>query len=153
LKEALSWEEPRLVQQDWTVTWKNRYFQIAKQHEGLCLARKNVIVRELRCGMVQLLAGTERLRFKELPARPRRGTSRIRILKGKSPPALSHPWRKLGAALGTPFWRDIKKQGRAARQASVGLQSTSASLRSPSVPLKLPKQNHHATNKKGDIFS
>ena len=47
LKEALSWEEPRQVQADWTVTWKHRYFQIAKEHEGLCLARKNIIVREL----------------------------------------------------------------------------------------------------------
>jgi len=147
LKETLSWEEPRLVQQDWTVTWKNRYFQIAKEHEGLCLARKNIILRELRCGRVQLLAGTQRLRFKELPTRPRRVVPRI--LKGKSPPALNHPWRKLRTAAGTPFWRQIKKQARAARQASVGLQSTSASLRSPSVPLKLPKQNHHATNKKG----
>jgi hypothetical protein len=151
LKEALSWEEPRLVQQDWTVSWKNRYFQIAKEHEGLCLARKNVIVRELRCGRVQLLAGTQRLRFKELPTRPQRRVA-ARMLKGKSPPALNHPWRKLGAALGTPFWRDIKKQGRAARQASVGLQSTSASLRSPSVPLKLPNPKP-CNQQKGDIFS
>src|SRR5438270_1682502 len=72
LKETLSWEEPRRVQQDWTVLWKNRYFQIAQEHEGLCLARKNIIVRELRCGTVQLLVGTQRLRFKELPTRPRR---------------------------------------------------------------------------------
>src|SRR5205814_1650382 len=70
LKEALSWEEPRLVQADWTVTWKNRYFQIAKEHEGLCLARQNLIVRELRCGRIQLVASSQRLRFKELPARP-----------------------------------------------------------------------------------
>jgi hypothetical protein len=147
LKEALSWEEPRLVQQDWTVTWKNRYFQIAKEHEGLCLARKNVIVRELRCGAVQLLAGTQRLRFKELPARPKQAVPRIP--KAKSPPALNHPWRKLGVAVGTPFWREIKSHARAARQGSVGLQSTSASLRSPSIPLNPPKDNNHAANKKG----
>jgi hypothetical protein len=147
LKEALSWEEPRLVQQDWTVTWKNRYFQIAKEHEGLCLARKNIIVRELRCGSVQLIAGAQRLRFRELPERPRRVVSRV--LKGKSPPALNHPWRKPGAAVGTPFWREIKQQARAARQGSVGLQSTSASLRSPSLPLNPPKDNRNATNKKG----
>jgi hypothetical protein len=147
LKEVLSWEEPRLVQQDWTVTWKNRFFQIAREHEGLCLARKNIIVRELRCGGVQLLAGTQRLHFKELPVRPRRLATRI--LKGKSPPALNHPWRKLGTAVGTPFWRQIKKQGKTARQGSVGLQSTSASLRSPSVPLNPAKQNSRATNKKG----
>src|ERR1043166_888843 len=147
LKEALSWEEPRLVQQDWMVIWKNSYFQIGREHEGLCLARKNIIVRELRCGAVQLLAGTQRLNFKELPTRPRCVVPRI--LKGKSPPSLNHPWRKLGAAVGTPFWRKIKKQAQAAPQASVGPQSTSASLRSPSVPLKLPKPSTNATNQKG----
>jgi hypothetical protein len=147
LKEVLSWEEPRLVQQDWTVAWKNRYFQIAKEHEGLCLARKNIILRELRCGSVQLIAGTQRLRFKELPERPRRVATRT--LKGKSPPASHHPWRRLGAAVGTPFWRKIKKQSRTARQGSAGLQSTSASLRPPSVPLSPPKHKSNATNKKG----
>ena len=144
LKEALSWEEPRRVAQDWTVTWKHRYFQIAKEHEGLCLAGKNVIVRELRGGAVQLLAGTQRLRFKELPARPKRAVPRI--LKGKSPPALNHPWRKLGAAVGTPFWREIKSQARAA---SVGLQSTSASLRSPSVPTEPSKRQQPGNQQKG----
>src|SRR5947209_1976415 len=147
LKETLSWEEPRRVQQDWTVLWKNRYFQIAQEHEGLCLARKNIIVRELRCGTVQLLVGTQRLRFKELPTRPRRVAPSI--LKGKSPPALNHPWRKLGTTVGTPFWHEIKKQARAARQASVRLQSTSASLRSPSVALKLPKSTTCSQTKRG----
>jgi transposase len=147
LKEALSWEECRLVQSDWTVIWKNRYFQIAKDHEGLCLVRKNIIVRELRCGRVQLITGRQRLRFKELPLRPKPVASRI--LKGKSPPALNHPWRKLGPGVGVPFWREIKKQGRAARQGSGGPQSTSASLRSPSVPLNPPKTNTSKTNQKG----
>jgi transposase len=151
LKEALSWEEARVVQQDWTITWKNRYFQIAKEHEVLCLARKNIMVRELRCGSIQLIAGRQRLRFKELPARPRRVAPKA--LTGKSPPALNHPWRKLGAAAGTPFWRDIKKQSRAARQGSVGLRSTSASLRSPSVPQSPLKDISNANQPKGDIFS
>ena len=148
LKEALGWEESRLVQRDWTVRWKDRYFQIAKEHEGLCLAGKNIIIRELRCGRVQLIVGAQKVRFKELPVRPRPVLRRI--LKGKSPPVLNHPWRKLGMAVGTPFWRDIKRQGQAARQGSVGLQSPSASLRAPSVPLNLSKkQPQH----KGDIFS
>jgi hypothetical protein len=150
LKEALSWEEPRVVQQDWTVTWKNRYFQIAQEHEGLCLVRKNIIIRELRCGRIQLLAGSQRLRFKELPARPAPRLVPAKKLKGKSaPPALNHPWRKLGVGLGVPFWRGIKKQGRAARQIYGGLQSTSASLRSPSVPRKFAKQKPNTTNQKG----
>ena len=149
LKETLSWEEPRLVQQDWTVSWKSRYFQIAKEHEGLCLARKNIIVRELRCGRVQLVAGTQRLGFKELPARPRPHPVAPKILKAKSAPALNHPWRKLGVGLGAPFWRAIKKQGRAARKISGRLQSTSASLRSPSACRKSPNEQSNTINLKG----
>src|SRR5205823_9172582 len=150
LKEALSWEEPRLVQADWTVTWKNRYFQIAKEHEGLCLARKNLIVRELRCGRIQLVASSQRLRFKELPARPVPRPVPPKVSRPKSPPVLNHPWRKLGVGAGVPFWREIKKQARAARrQSSGGLQSTSASLRSPSVPRNSAKKNTNTKNGRG----
>lgn len=149
IKEALSWEEPRQVQQDWTVAWKNRYFQIAKEHEELCLARKNIIVRELRCGRVQLVAGSQRLRFKELPTRPRPRPVTSKVIKPKSPPALNHPWRKLEVGLGLPFWRAIKKQGRAARKISGRLQSTSASLRSPSVCRKFADETSNTKSLKG----
>ena len=149
LKEALSWEEPRQVQADWTVTWKHRYFQIAKEHEGLCLARKNIIVRELRCGRIQLVAGTQRLRFKELLTRPKPRSVKPKDLKPKSPPALNHPWRKLEVGLGVPFWRAVKKQGRAARKISGRLQSTCASLRSPCVRRKFANEQFNTKNQKG----
>ena len=149
IKEALSWEEPRQVQADWTVIWKHRYFQITKEHEGLCLARKQIIVRELRCGSIQLMAGNQRLRFKELPARPKPRAVKAKALKPKSPPALNHPWRKLEVGLGVPFWRAIKKQGRAARKISGRLQSTSASLRSPCVCRKFPNEQSNTNNQKG----
>ncbi len=151
LKEVLSWEEPRQVQRDWTVTWKNRYFQIAKEHEGLCLARKNITVRELRCGKVQLLAGPQRLRFKELPTRPKAVVQRV--LKGKSPPAVNHVWRQFGMGVGGEFWRKERERGRAARQAIRELRSASAALRPPSVP-GLPKEKGKPEQPtKGDIFS
>src|SRR5512138_1689895 len=70
LAEVLSWEEPRVVQQDWTVSWKSRYFQINKDHEALCLAGKRVIVRELRDGSIQLVWANQKLRWRELPAKP-----------------------------------------------------------------------------------
>jgi hypothetical protein len=155
LKEVLSWEEERVVQQDWTVSWQSRYLQIAKSHEGLCLAKKKVIVRELRDGTIQLVWKGQKLRWKELPQRP------VRVAKPKVPresmpvpPAGDHPWRRFGMGVGKEFWRGAKARGRAAHQAVRGLRSASASLRTPCVPGLPAKQSVSVeTKQKGDIFS
>ncbi|HVV73561.1 MAG TPA: ISNCY family transposase [Verrucomicrobiae bacterium] len=155
LKEVLSWEEERVVQQDWTVSWQGRYFQIAQAHEDLCLAKKTIIVRELRDGTIQLVWGGQKLQWKELSQRP------VRVAKPKAPrqtvlvaPAKDHPWRGFGMGVGQEFWRGAKARGRAARQAARGLRSASASLRPPCVPGLPAKQSVSVGPKqKGDIFS
>lgn len=114
LEEVLSWEEERVVRKDWTVGWAGRCFQIAREHEGLSLADRSIVVRRLRSGQVQLLHGERKLRWKELPARPSppppqpRRVSRMNRVK----PAAEHPWRKWGFA--------AKKRQRAAARAPVG---------------------------------
>lgn len=138
LAEVLSWEEIRVVQQDWTVSWKGRYFQIQKDHEALCLAGKPVIVRELRDGSIQIVLGAQKLRCRELPAKPVHAC-KPKPIAGPSrsgKPAGSHPWRQFAAGVGQgrEFWRQVKARTRATRQAPPGLQSASASLRPPSVP-------------------
>ena len=55
LAEILSWEEERVAGQDWTVSWQNRWFQIAREEEKLSLAGRKVRVRALRSGQVKLL--------------------------------------------------------------------------------------------------
>lgn len=155
LKEVLSWEEERVVQQDWTVSWQGRYFQIAQRHEGLCLAKKTIIVRELRDGTIQLVWKGQKLQWKELSERP------VRVAKPKAPrqsvpvpPAKDHPWRGFGMGAGKEFWRRAKARGRAARQAARGLRSASASLRPPCVPgLPAGKSMSVETKQKGDIFA
>lgn len=94
LKEVLCFEEPRVVQNDWTIRWRNRYFQIARQHEALHLARCTVTVRERLEGSVALLYRGQRLRFRELAQRP----VEERICapgKPRTPwtPPVDHPWR------------------------------------------------------------
>ncbi len=113
LREILSWEEPRVVAKDWTVVWNNRWFQLAAEHEALSLAGREVVVRQLRCGTVQLLYRGTKLRWKELPARPVRGPSAPRRL-GRTQlhaPKPGHPWRQRGIACGKEFWRREKAQG------------------------------------------
>jgi hypothetical protein len=95
LYEVLSWEEERVVRKDWTVGWEGRWF-----HEGLSLADRPVVVRRLRSGQIQLLHGQQKLRWKELPARPSvparapRRVGRTELVK----PEAEHPWRKFGFA-------------------------------------------------------
>ena len=95
LKDVLCFEEPRVVQNDWTVRWRNRYFQIARQHEALYLARRTVTVRERLDGSLVLLYRAQRLQFRELAERP---TPRPPVAMAPpripwTPPA-DHPWRQ-----------------------------------------------------------
>lgn len=159
LNEVLSWEESRVVQRDWTVSWQGRYFQIHQRHEALWLVRKKVIVRELRDGTVQVVCNAQKLQVTELPQRP------TPVAKPKTPkplgqpiqavPSRNHPWRNFGTAVGKEFWRGEKARARAARQASRGLRSASASLRPPCVSGMPPNKSLYVQTKqqKGDIFS
>lgn len=133
LNEVLSWQQPRVVQRDWTVAWQGRWFQIDRQHEGLNLAGRAVTVRELRNGAVQLLWRGQKLRTCQLAERPPR-EPKPRKARQLIPPASDHPWRRFGDAVGQEFWRGVKARGRAARQASRALRSASATLRPPSGP-------------------
>jgi hypothetical protein len=136
LREVLSWEESRVVGKDWTVAWDGRWFQIDAEHEGLSLAGRKVVVRQLRCGQVQLLYAGAKLRWKELPARPLREPMRPRLIGRirRVKPSLEHPWRQNKVAVGKEFWRSEKARGaavkRTQRQAFAG--SGKPSLRSGS---------------------
>lgn len=99
LKEVLCFEEPRVVQNDWTLRWRNRYFQIARQHEALHLAQRTVIVRERLDGSLALLYRGQMLRFKELQGRPIRPAIRNRAIPPRPHvPSADHPWRRYAAA-------------------------------------------------------
>jgi len=120
LHEALSWEDKRVVGRDWTVAWKARWFQIDAKHERLSLVNRKVVVRELRCGQIQLLYEGKKLVWKELPTRPvsvLAQSSGIRRTQVHRPPN-DHPWRKAGRAAKRRYWHNQKAQ-QAAHQAGV----------------------------------
>lgn len=156
LQEILSWEEERVVQRDWTVAWNNGWYQIDRQHEGLSLAGKRVLVRRLQDGAQQILYRGQKLKWKPLPERPERApVPRPRPEDGpKKLPAADHPWReRASGAAGKPFWREVKRRGRIARQARpAGLQSASATLWPPSLPQGAASKIINQ-NQKGDILS
>lgn len=113
LDEVLSWEEKRVVAQDWTVVWNGVWFQIHPKHEQLDLATRTVTVRELRDGGLQWLYEGQKLSVEGLPERPVRAkpeprrVGRTRLTK----PAKDHPWRQSGVAAGRSFWRAEKARG------------------------------------------
>ena len=145
LDEVLSWEEERVVQRDWTLSWANGWYQLDRQHEALSLVGRKVIVRTLRSGVIQLVYRGTKLSYRQLPARPQRQLPRgnpvkaLRITK----PMTRHPWRRFASGIGQgrTFWNKAKAEGRAARQASGAFRSASATLRPPSRP-RMPQINH-----------
>ena len=156
----LCWEDERVVQRDWTVSWQGRYFQIDQEHEALCLVGKKITVRELRDGTIQLLSIDQKLHGTELSERPKpKPRPKVAITCETVPalPAANHPWRNFGVGTGKQFWRGEKARSQAARQAARGLRSASASLRPPSVPGQPAIQSSSAqkqtTINHGDIFS
>lgn len=95
LREVLCWEEPRRVQNDWTVRWRNRWFQVDARHQGMNLAGKEIIVRERLDQSLAMVWRRQFLRFKELPARP----VRVTVASSATPrvvwtPPPEHPWRE-----------------------------------------------------------
>jgi hypothetical protein len=123
LNEVLSWEEERVVQGDWTVACAGKRYQLDQQHEALSLVRRQVIVRTLRNGRVQLAYRGQPLRWRVLPAvaarkpSPAKPARQVKTKTVVKPPSLSHPWRQLGVGAGRKFWNGIKAKGRAMRLA------------------------------------
>lgn len=97
LEYVLSYQEQRMVQNDWTVSWCNRVFQIHESHQKLTLARKKILVSELLDGQIRLTHGGRELSWKELSARPsttKPKPSQVGTPKAPYKPAESHPWRR-----------------------------------------------------------
>lgn len=150
LDEVLSWEEPRVVQPDWTVACGGRWYQLDRRHEGLSLVGRRVVVRTLRDGRVRLVYRGARLKWQGLPGRPARAKVKPEVQKqrGAKPPSTEHPWRRKGMAAGREYWRGVRARGRAAR-AAVRLGSRDSgrpSLRSGLPTSRNPSRTQGTTN-------
>ena len=58
LNHVLCYQEQRVVQNDWTVSWCNRILQLGAEHQKLSLARKKIMVSELLAGSIRLTWGS-----------------------------------------------------------------------------------------------
>ena len=148
---ALSWEAQRVVQRDWTVVHEGQWYQLDRQHEGLSLAGRKVIVRTLRDGRVQLRYRGMALKHWALPSRPARVKVRaVSRVRKPTVPAPNHPWRRLDVGVGRAFWRKEQARGRAVRAAArLGLRDSGRPpLRSALPPSRNPSRGNTITNHK-----
>lgn len=104
LTDVLGWIEPRRVQNNWTVRWRNRFFQIHQQHEKLRLPGHDIQIYEALDGKIQLRYRGMRLRFLELSGPLPKPVKKKKIQPRSRKPAKNHPWNK--------SYKDIKTSGR-----------------------------------------
>lgn len=99
LNVVLSIQEERVVQNDWTVTWRNRWFQLASSERKVHLVKKKVQVCQMLDGTLRWRYRGRDLKWTELPERPakRKAAPAPEPTKPGKPqwkPSANHPWRK-----------------------------------------------------------
>src|SRR5690606_31044338 len=70
LARVFCWEEPRQVQNDWTIRHQNRFYQIGKDNKQRPRPKHKVLVRTLLDGTIELEWRGRRLHYHEVVATP-----------------------------------------------------------------------------------
>ncbi|QDU92491.1 ISNCY family transposase [Lignipirellula cremea] len=100
MARILSIQEPRVVQNDWTVSWSNRILQLARDASEIVCPRQAVTICEQLDGVLRIFAGDVELSWSPGRAnRPRpqrrsgkKATGPIGSSQGQKP-SPDHPWR------------------------------------------------------------
>lgn len=96
LARVLSVQEPRVVQNDWTVRWRNGFLQLAS--DSPVQPGASVMICEQLDGRLRVMAGERELpwtttRRQAKPARQRPRRTKVGSSQGQKP-AANHPWRR-----------------------------------------------------------
>ena len=110
LEEVLSWEEDRHVGEDWTVQWERKWLQLTKENRVLNLAGKKVRVRQTLEGKLQLLYQGKKLKWKELPGRPKRLREEKEVGDESKKEPVRSSWENFGRAAGKGHWRKARSE-------------------------------------------
>jgi transposase len=103
LEEVLVFQEERVVQNDWTLRWRNHWYQLTAVNHRYALAGKRVLVQERLDQTIRVVYRGHVLPWKELPGRPERVVSKGTTEESKpshTPPKevwrpdRDHPWRR-----------------------------------------------------------
>ena len=93
---VFSRQEKRTVQNDFTISYKNVWYQFLEKQLVVVAKRDEVSVEEWLDGSIHLRLRGKYLTYKILPERPMKTKTTARILTKKqvTKPAIDHPWRK-----------------------------------------------------------
>jgi len=103
LADVFCLEEPRAVQNDWTIRYENRHFQIIEANKPMPRPKEKVIVRIRMDKTMTLIYREKALAFRAIPAlelaqptaeQPRADDYEPERPRKRSKPAQDHPWRK-----------------------------------------------------------
>jgi transposase len=97
LKDVFVFEEVRTVQNDWTVRWENRWYQITGPKRNLPPAKGKVSVQRRLDGSRRIVYREQAVRFHEIPKPDRTAPQRpaaTTLRRVGHRPAPDHPWRQ-----------------------------------------------------------
>lgn len=98
LERVLSFQDERVVQNDWTVVWRNRRFQLTEANRRLSLRGRRVVVCEELDGTIRLVYRQRELLWEEVGERAladqRSRRPRAKVSGAVYKPAADHPWRR-----------------------------------------------------------
>ncbi len=96
LDRIFSIQKTRVVNNDFTINYKNQWYQLLETQPTLVLRRDKVLIEERIDGTIFISLRNKCLDFKKLPARPLKVSMKVIALTSEKPlwkPPVNHPWR------------------------------------------------------------
>lgn len=92
-------KETRILNNDYTICYKNRWFQLDCKQPVIIYKHSAIIVCRHRDGDISLMANGRKLNYKEIDKRPHNGPKkRERVINDRYvKPKTDHPWRRIYA--------------------------------------------------------
>jgi len=100
LPSIFSIQSKRNVNNDYTIRFKNKWFQLAATQETTVYKSDTVIVEERLDGSIHIRLKDTYLAYTELPTRPQRVHMKVTALTREKPrwkPPAGHPWKRAAA--------------------------------------------------------
>lgn len=98
LESIFSRHTQRTVRNDYTISYKNDWYQLEENQPTNVFKKENITVEERTDGAIHLRLRGKYLNFKKLPARPEKIAKKnipwVLAKKTVYRPAIDHPWRK-----------------------------------------------------------
>lgn len=99
LDSIMSVQSERCVQNDYTIRFKNNFYQLAQNQPTTIYKRDRITIEEHLTGELKLSLGNHYLNYVRLPERPKKEFDiKLVALTGRQPtgwiPPIDHPWRR-----------------------------------------------------------